>query len=94
LGATRLLSIQGRAGVSDIARPQTKPEAKPGTFRSHLPAIVAVTTGTVLAAILGSLIGTAGTIAGVVIGRLASGTCSSWAERGIRRAGAGRACLW
>ena len=38
-----------------------------------------------LAAILGSLIGTAGTIAGVVIGRLASGTCSWWAERGIRR---------
>ena len=67
--------------TSDFARTETKPE----TFRSHLPAIVAATTGTVLAAILGSLIGAAGTIAGMVIGSLASGTCSWWAERGIRR---------
>jgi hypothetical protein len=63
-----------------------KPE--PDTFRSHLPAIIAATTGTVLAAILGSLIGAAGTIAGMVIGSLASGTCSWWAERGIRRSAA------
>jgi len=67
--------------TSDIAKPQTKPE----TFRAHLPAIAAATTGTVLAAILGSLIGAVGTIAGMVIGSLASGTCSWWAERGIRR---------
>src|SRR5205823_2429867 len=71
--------------TSDIAKPQTKPGAKPETFRSHLPAIVAATTGTVLAAVLGSLVGAAGTIAGMVIGSLASGTCSWWAERGIRR---------
>ena len=65
-----------------------KPQAKPESFRSHLPAIVAATTGTVLAAILGSLIGAAGTIAGMVIGSLASGTCAWWAERGIRRSAA------
>ena len=41
-----------------------------------------------LAAILGSLIGAAGTIAGLVTGSLASGTCSWWAERGIRRSAA------
>jgi hypothetical protein len=71
--------------TSDIAKPQTTQEARPETFRSHLPAIAAATAGTVLAAVLGSLIGAAGTIAGVVIGSLASGTCSWWAERGIRR---------
>jgi hypothetical protein len=71
--------------TSDTAQPETKPQAKSDTFRSHLPAIVAATTGTMLAAILGSLIGAAGTIVGMVIGSLASGTCSWWAERGIRR---------
>ena len=71
--------------TSDIANPETKPAATPETFRSHLPAIVAATTGTVLAATLGSLIGAAGTIAGMVIGSLASGTAAWWAERGIRR---------
>ena len=74
--------------TSDTATPETKPPAPPETFRSHLPAIVAATTGTVLAAILGSLIGAAGTIAGIVIGSLASGTASWWAERGIRRSAA------
>jgi hypothetical protein len=74
--------------TSDTAKPETKPQAKPETFRSHLPAIVAATTGTVLAAVLGSLIGTAGTIVGMVIGSLSSGTCSWWAERGIRRSAA------
>ncbi|HEY1000528.1 MAG TPA: hypothetical protein VGD83_12875 [Streptosporangiaceae bacterium] len=74
--------------TSDTAKPQTKLEARPETFRSHLPAIAAATTGTVLAAILGSLIGAAGTIAGIVIGSLASGTASWWAERGIRRSAA------
>ena len=73
---------------SDTAHPETNPHARPETFRSHLPAIVAATTGTVLAAILGSLIGAAGTIAGIVIGSLASGTASWWAERGIRRSAA------
>ena len=72
----------------DIMTSDTKPQARPETFRSHLPAIVAATTGTVLAAILGSLIGAAGTIAGIVIGSLASGTASWWAERGIRRSAA------
>lgn len=62
--------------TSDIAKPETKAEANPETFRSHLPAIVAAATGTVLAAILGSLIGPAGTIAGMMIGSLASGTAS------------------
>jgi len=74
--------------TSDTAKPETNPQARPETFRSHLPAIVAATTGTVLAAILGSLIGAAGTIAGIVIGSLASGTASWWAERGIRRSAA------
>jgi hypothetical protein len=74
--------------TSDTAKPESKSQAKPETFRSHLPAIIAATTGTVLATILGSLIGAAGTIAGMVIGSLASGTCSWWAERGIRRSAA------
>jgi len=71
--------------TSDTAQPETKQQANSETFRSHLPAIVAATTGTVLAATLGSLIGTAGTIVGMVIGSMAAGTCSWWAERGIRR---------
>jgi hypothetical protein len=72
--------------TSNTAQTETTPQAKPPEkFRSHLPAIIAATTGTVLAATLGSLIGTAGTIAGMVIGSMASGTASWWAERGIRR---------
>ena len=70
--------------TSDPAQPVTKPE----TFRSHLPAIAAAAAGTLLAAVLGSLIGAAGTVAGMAIGSLVSGTCSWWAERGIRRSGA------
>src|SRR5204863_4564222 len=70
--------------TSDPAQPVTKPE----TFRSHLPAIAAAAAGTLLAAVLGSLIGAAGTVAGMAIGSLVSGTCSWWAEQGIRRSGA------
>src|SRR5258708_40108136 len=62
--------------------------AKPQSFRSHLPAIAAATGGTVLAAVLGSLIGVAGTVAGMAIGSMVSGTSSWWAERGIRRSAA------
>jgi hypothetical protein len=70
--------------TSGLAQPVTKPE----TFRSHLPAIAAAAAGTVLAAALGSLVGAAGTVAGMAIGSLVSGTCSWWAERGIRRSAA------
>jgi len=66
----------------------TQPVPEPETFRSHLPAIAAAAAGTVLAAVLGSLIGAAGTVAGMAIGSLVSGTCSWWAERGIRRSAA------
>ena len=69
--------------TSDPAQPVPKPE----TFRSHLPAIAAA-AGTVLAVVLGSLIGAAGTVAGMAIGSVMSGTCSWWAERGIRRSAA------
>jgi hypothetical protein len=62
--------------------------AKPESFRSHLPAIAAATAGTVLATVLGSLIGVAGTLVGIVIGSLLSGTISWWAERGLRRSAA------
>ena len=83
---TRLESM-----IRDTATPakslSAKP-AKPETFRSHVPAIAAAATGTVLAAILGSMIGTAGTIVGMAVGSLASGTCSWWAERAIRRSAA------
>jgi hypothetical protein len=70
-----------------------KPESvsapkKPESFRSHLPAIAAATAGTVLATVLGSLIGVAGTLVGIVIGSLLSGTISWWAERGLRRSAA------
>ena len=67
--------------TSDYAKPVSKPE----TFRSHLPAVAAAAAGTVLAAVLGSLMGTAGTVAGMAIGSVVSGTCSWWAEQGIRR---------
>jgi hypothetical protein len=70
-----------------------KPEAvsgsaKPETFRSHLPAIAAATAGTVLATVLGSLIGVAGTLVGIAVGSLLSGTISWWAERGLRQSAA------
>jgi hypothetical protein len=74
--------------TNDTTKPESTPQTRPETFRSHLPAIVAATTGTVLAAVLGSLIGAAGTIVAMVIGSLASGTASWWAERGIRRSAA------
>jgi len=77
---TRLESM-----IRDIATPEKTLSAKPETFRSHVPAIAAAATGTVLAAVLGSMIGTAGTVVGMAIGSLASGTCSWWAERAIRR---------
>src|SRR5260370_22880247 len=66
----------------------TSDPAKPQTSRSPLPAIAAATGGTVLAAVLGSLVGIAGTVAGMAIGSLVSGTSSWWAERGIRRSAA------
>jgi hypothetical protein len=74
--------------TSDTDQRETISLRRPETFRSHLPAIAAATLGTVLAAVLGSLMGTAGTIAGMVIGSLASGTISWWAERGIRQSAA------
>ena len=75
--------------TSDTAQQETKPQAKPPeTFRSHMPAIIAAMTGTVLAAVLGSLLGSTGTIVGMALGSMASGTCSWWAERGIRRSAA------
>lgn len=64
-----------------------QPVPEPKTFRSHLPAIAAA-AGTVLAAVLGSLIGATGTVAGIAIGSLVSGTCSWWTEWGIRRSAA------
>jgi hypothetical protein len=48
----------------------TSDPSTPATFRSHLPAIAAATGGTVLAAVLGSLMGIAGTVAGMAIGSL------------------------
>jgi len=77
--------------TSDTDQRETVSLRKPETFRSHLPAIAAATLGTVLAAVLGSLLGTAGTIAGMVIGSLASGTISWWVERGIRHSAAAAA---
>ena len=41
-----------------------------------------------LAAVLGSLIGVAGTLVGIAVGSLLSGTISWWAERGLRRSAA------
>jgi hypothetical protein len=72
--------------TNDSAKPETVSDsAKPESFRSHLPAIVAATAGTVTAAVLGSLLGTAGTIVGMAIASLMAGTLSWWAERGIRQ---------
>jgi hypothetical protein len=61
-------------------------DSSPRQFAAHLPAIGAAAAGAVFAALLGSFLGTAGTIAGMAIGSLASGTTSWWAERGIQRA--------
>jgi hypothetical protein len=75
--------------TSNSVKPETVgASAKPESFRSHLPAIAAATAGTVLATVLGSLIGVAGTLVGIVIGSLLSGTISWWAERGLRRSAA------
>jgi hypothetical protein len=75
--------------ASDSARPDTAgARAKPESFRSHLPAIAAATAGTLFATLLGSLIGVAGTLVGITIGSLLSGTISWWTERGLRRSAA------
>jgi hypothetical protein len=75
--------------ASDSARPDTAGvAAKPESFRSHLPAIAAATAGTLFATVLGSLIGVAGTLVGITIGSLLSGTISWWTERGLRRSAA------
>jgi hypothetical protein len=75
--------------TNDSPKPETAGDsAKTETFRSHLPAVVAATAGTVTAAVLGSLLGTAGTIVGMAIASLTAGTLSWWAERGIRRSAA------
>jgi hypothetical protein len=57
-------------------------------FLGHLPAIGAAAVGAVCAALLGSFLGTAGTMIGMALGSLTSGTVSWWAERGLRRANA------
>ena len=75
--------------TSDSAGPDTVgAPARPESFRSHLPAIAAATAGTLFATVLGSLIGVAGTLVGITIGSLLSGTISWWTERGLRRSAA------
>jgi hypothetical protein len=75
--------------TTDSVKPEAVSDsAKPETFRSHLPAIAAATAGTVLATVLGSLIGVAGTLVGITVGSLLSGTISWWTERGLRRSAA------
>jgi hypothetical protein len=75
--------------ASDSPRPDTVgASAKPESFRSHLPAIAAATAGTLFATVLGSLIGVAGTLVGITVGSLLSGTISWWTERGLRRSAA------
>ena len=64
---------------------------KPETFRDHLPAILGAAGGTLLVTVLGSWLGNTGTLIGVALGSLGSGTLSWWAERGIRRARAAAA---
>ena len=64
---------------------------KPETFRDHLPAIVGAAGGTIIVTVLGSWLGNTGTLIGVALGSLGSGTLSWWAERGIRRARAAAA---
>jgi len=64
---------------------------KPETFRDHLPAILGAAGGTLIVTVLASWLGNAGTLIGVALGSLGSGTLSWWAERGIRRARAATA---
>jgi hypothetical protein len=64
---------------------------QPETFRDHLPAIVGAAGGTLIVTVLGSWLGNTGTLIGVALGSLGSGTLSWWAERGIRRARAAAA---
>ena len=42
--------------------------------------------GTIIVTVLGSWLGNTGTLVGIALGSLGSGTLSWWAERGIRRA--------
>jgi hypothetical protein len=69
----------------------TSAPAKPETFRDHLPAILGAAGGTLIVTVLGSWLGNTGTLIGVALGSLGSGTLSWWAERGIRRARAAAA---
>lgn len=64
----------------------TSAPGKPETFRDHLPAILGAAGGTLIVTVLGSWLGNTGTLIGVALGSLGSGTLSWWAERGIRRA--------
>ena len=52
---------------------------------------MAAAAGTILVTVLGSWLGNTGTLIGVALGSLGSGTLSWWAERGIRRARAAAA---
>ena len=49
---------------------------KPETFRDHLPAILGAAGGTLIVTVLGSWLGNTGTLIGVALGSLGSGTLS------------------
>jgi hypothetical protein len=61
------------------------PPETPETFRQHLPTLVAASVGTVLAAVLGSYLGTAGTVFGLAAGSAVSGTATWFGDRALRR---------
>jgi len=58
---------------------------EPETFRHHLPTLAAASAGTVLAAVLGSFLGVAGTMAGMAAGSAISGTVAWFGDRFLRR---------
>lgn len=63
-------------------------EKPPEKFTDHMPALIAAAAVTVGVSFLGSYLGTAGTIGGLALGSLLSGTGSWYGERGLRLAAA------
>jgi hypothetical protein len=54
-------------------------------FRGHVPTLVATAGGTVAAAFVGGLLGAAGTVIGLLLGSLISGTAAWWIDLALRR---------
>lgn len=68
--------------------PEPPAPEKKETFAAHLPAVIASAAVTVGMTFLASFLGTAGTLGGLLLGPVITGTGSWYGERGIRLAAA------